>query len=1482
MSSISVSSMETVEQPESLVQEAIPIGSQLVESIIEKRPNQAIGIENVDTGNLEIPLTIDRPNVEVARVEIPTSIAIEGSLDSFIESGPIESKSVQAKSTSVKPKRSIKPKHPIQVTQGDSFERELDLPTTMVSETITSSMEITTRVAFSVSSSQPIEEITTSVQEKTTSDSAKSTLIPDKSSVIVDQVQPVDQVEILQLTSPTVRTTISVLSDQSHLPMTVSMETPVDSESQLDLPVIEKGKSDISITTLDAIQGSQQTIGDKEGEIETPQPSTASATTKTIDTNKVTVSIENKETLEKEGQFEVPKPRREKLTKKTSITKQRSISIERPVIMEMETPTEIQPEIRVTPKDTVVESPSTYSTTISQQSTYEAETIFDGVEVKPRIADQSIESIGQAISVVTSDVSQDEVPLETPQETLQSASIELPIMIVAECRVDQLVEKETETLIDESISKPKTKKIKAKPPIKSKQSLVVVQRDSFEKEGSLELVKDDFASSKVDITSTQVIATIESEQLLESTTNTETPMIKTESVYPRLSDELNKTLTIETTETVETGEEVVPLLKPMAQSQIAFAVSQGIIITAQVTGESETVLESKVMPEAKKLKSKSTSKKQRSVSVERPVTMESVDDLPVSETTKDQASKSIPSETPLAISTTDTMEGTVALDIEIPAEKTIVTSISDSLHHSYQVSTSTADIAADDLSQSTPITSKAAIGLTESQAASGMFSTSIESEKDLDLEVIPEVVKPTKSLTKKKSRSISIERKQSYEKEETLDVIPSKEETVQFEITSETQAITVGIDVPVEVEDKLVEDVKPKVKKIKPKKSLPKTRSASIERPETLDKEEQLEIDSPKAASATQSMIPQKIVQSQTISTLEAENLQPEEVPLVQKTAKITTESKPLSRAQSTEQLKMIGGPFEKELKVDEETETGLIPDSVDSQRPRVSMTETQAISVTTSITNESELQLPSDKVPEKKTIKKRVSFKEQKSLSIEKPTSLESTSDLEIMKTDETQAGVNLSVVESVSGTIDIPIESEKVLDDVKLDKKKLKPKETLSRIKSTSVERPEVMDSELQFVVETPKPVTATSSIVSEKQIESQTISTQLEREMITQDQTPIEITARVTTEATLLEKEVKSTQQSTLIADDQPYQPSIDQQFEISSKGQKPIRKEIIQTFKKVGDKITSIQVESTQYEDSIVDITIESDDKQPIEIESKQRSLIVEEMTTEIGGPSSPSSSSPTQSKVNQDSISIELPDEEEKEITIKPESNESIEIVPEMEIDIESKGREKEKKEKEKDSKKKKVTKKKPQFSERFEVDRNTDDLQIEEGKLPDRNEELVDLIVDELEDSLVSVPEVIPELMEMIKDELMSDLITDNEDQPMDDKVTTTTDETTSEPAKVKVYKAKLRIPGTRVIYKVPIPRAKSPRIETFESTEIPGYQWSSLIFLVSVSYSVCVLEEVVDLVVTMKRMRFNYLLDKQHWIWIKDLRIKELIVKVI
>ncbi|XP_053203381.1 titin-like isoform X2 [Panonychus citri] len=577
------------------------------------------------------------------------------------------------------------------------------------------------------------------------------------------------------------------------------------------------------------------------------------------------------------------------------------------------------------------------------------------------------------------------------------------------------------------------------------------------------------------------------------------------------------------------------------------------------------------------------------------------------------------------------MEGTVALDIEIPAEKTIVTSISDSLHHSYQVSTSTADIAADDLSQSTPTTSKAAIGLTESQAASGMFSTSIESEKDLDLEVIPEVVKPTKSLTKKKSRSISIERKQSYEKEETLDVIPSKEETVQFEITSETQAITVGIDVPVEVEDKLVEDVKPKVKKIKPKKSLPKTRSASIERPETLDKEEELEIGKPTEITAISSVVPQRTTETEAVATLEGDIVVQKEIPVPDKRARETTE-RDLMKTVTTERVNLSGEPVDQQVDA--------------------------------------------------------------------------------------------------------------------------------------------------LENVYE------------------------------ISADQTPIEITARVTTEATLLEKEVKLTQQSTLIADDQPYQPSIDQQFEISSKGQKPIRKEIIQTFKKVGDKITSIQVESTQYEDSIVDITIESDDKQPIEIESKQRSLIVEEMTTEIGGPSSPSSSSPTQSKVNQDSISIELPDEEEKEITIKPESNESIEIVPEMEIDIESKGREKEKKEKEKekekDSKKKKVTKKKPQFSERFEVDRNTDDLQIEE------------------EDSLVSVPEVIPELMEMIKDELMSDLITDNEDQPMDDKVTTTTDETTSEPAKVKVYKAKLRIPGTRVIYKVPRKSGRSlQRISDSKETQI-------------------------------------------------------------
>ena len=227
----------------------------------------------------------------------------------------------------------------------------------------------------------------------------------------------------------------------------------------MDIPIIETGKSDISITTSDAIQGTQETIGDKEGAIETPKPSTASATTKTIDTKKVSVSIESKETLEKEGELEVPKPRKEKLTKKSSISKQRSVSIERPIIMEMETPTEIQPEIRIKPKDTVVESPSTYSTTISQQSTFEVESSFDGVVVKTRVADQSIESIGQALSVVTSDVSQDEVPLETPQEVLQTASIDLPTMSIAESRVDQSIEKESDMTIDEETAKPKTKKM---------------------------------------------------------------------------------------------------------------------------------------------------------------------------------------------------------------------------------------------------------------------------------------------------------------------------------------------------------------------------------------------------------------------------------------------------------------------------------------------------------------------------------------------------------------------------------------------------------------------------------------------------------------------------------------------------------------------------------------------------------------------------------------------------------------------------------------------------------------------------------------------------------------------------------------------------------------------------------------------------------------------------------------------------------------
>ncbi|XP_053203438.1 LOW QUALITY PROTEIN: titin-like [Panonychus citri] len=838
MSSISVSSMETVEQPESLVQEAIPIGSQLVESIIEKRPNQAIGIENVDTGNLEIPLTIDRPSVEVARVEIPTSIAIEGSMSSSLEPRPSETDVHQMKSQKGFSSVEITSRSAITMSSNQTLEAtigaDIEQTPSVISESTTvnsekksisissiETLETTNSVPISEASSLPnvdfiearavsivesipgetelvyiqpkaperkkgkqkvdlkkqrtlsieklelVETANESVQEKTTSDSAKSTLIPDKSSVIVDQVQPVDQVEILQLTSPTVRTTISVLSDQSHLPMTVSMETPVDSESQLDLPVIEKGKSDISITTLDAIQGSQQTIGDKEGEIETPQPSTASATTKTIDTNKVTVSIENKETLEKEGQFEVPKPRREKLTKKTSITKQRSISIERPVIMEMETPTEVQPEIRVTPKDTVVESPSTYSTTISQQSTYEAETIFDGVEVKPRIADQSIESIGQAISVVTSDVSQDEVPLETPQETLQSASIGLPTMTIAESRVDQLVEKEGDMIIDEETSKPKTKR-SAKPPIKSKQSLIVAQKDTFEKESDFDSVPSETANTQIDLSP-------------------------------------NVAVSVQSTQPIETDERITDSRVEEVQPKVDFTPSQSLTVTSSVPEESEETLEQLTKPESKKLKKKVDLKKQRSLSVERPVTLEAVDKLSVPETEKDLASSSVDSETPLAVTTVESIESTSQLDIELPDHKTITQSISETVYHSYQVSTSTADSAASDLIQVTPTTLIAQIDLAQAEAASGVISTLIESEKHFETD-------------------------------------EAKLKSIQPEITSDLVTASIGIDVPVESEQNLAEDIKPETKKIRPKKPIVSTRSASIERPETLEREGSLPI----------------------------------------------------------------------------------------------------------------------------------------------------------------------------------------------------------------------------------------------------------------------------------------------------------------------------------------------------------------------------------------------------------------------------------------------------------------------------------------------------------------------------------------------------------------------------------------------------------------------------------------------------------------
>lgn len=65
-----------------------------------------------------------------------------------------------------------------------------------------------------------------------------------------------------------------------------------------------------------------------------------------------------------------------------------------------------------------------------------------------------------------------------------------------------------------------------------------------------------------------------------------------------------------------------------------------------------------------------------------------------------------------------------------------------------------------------------------------------------------------------------------------------------------------------------------------------KSRSASIERPDTLDKEEELDIQPVTKVAASPGLVPQKTIESETISTLEGVSFEPKEAPIPQKKAR--------------------------------------------------------------------------------------------------------------------------------------------------------------------------------------------------------------------------------------------------------------------------------------------------------------------------------------------------------------------------------------------------------------------------------------------------------------------------------------------------------------------------------------------------------------------------------------------------------------------
>ncbi|XP_053203441.1 titin-like [Panonychus citri] len=290
------------------------------------------------------------------------------------------------------------------------------------------------------------------------------------------------------------------------------------------------------------------------------------------------VEVVEAKTIEKTSTFEPIESKTRRASVKQMVPKRRSLSIERKDLMEKELLRKVEEPL--TCRASLELAPPILAFQVTMAPIMETES---SIPTSPEVIErQATSSLDTRSALIISDVkpSPQEVDIFTSEPTrTELVDIQVVSLQVPESRVEFSCEIEQTQIIE----KPKTSKVKVKAPIKTKHSLVVQQKESFEKETEIpETIPDKSQGAILTLESTPTSLSVTTDETFETLEKTlEIKLARPEIAGQSVESPANA-LTISSVEIGE-SEKVVQLTDIQdKQPNVTLTESQAIEVTSSI------------------------------------------------------------------------------------------------------------------------------------------------------------------------------------------------------------------------------------------------------------------------------------------------------------------------------------------------------------------------------------------------------------------------------------------------------------------------------------------------------------------------------------------------------------------------------------------------------------------------------------------------------------------------------------------------------------------------------------------------------------------------------------------------------------------------------------------------------------------------------------------------------------------------------------